>query len=261
MLRALRPGVASAFAPLLRPASAAGAAANALRRPDAWWNSSSRPAAPGAACAALAAAPSLPRGGRLGLGFGWQGAVAAGVAAPHGARAVSSSPVCRALDDFHISLPEKDGEGNNIYPQVGRSWLASELRLKSFSDLHKLWWILLKERNSLMVQPAPGSWILTPEARCGENCLRLGWPHMRLAAGVAHARARSSPSSWPAQRLTHLPRQMEKHVNRGKGMAIPNPGRIRKVPPSPPRVSPCGRNPRAPALVSHGLCQPRGARL
>ncbi|KAJ1486648.1 mitochondrial 39-S ribosomal protein L47 (MRP-L47)-domain-containing protein [Baffinella frigidus] len=172
VLRALRPGVASAFAPLLRPASAAGAAANALRRPDAWWNSSSRPAAPGAACAALAAAPSLPRGGRLGLGFGWQGAVAAGVAAPHGARAVSSSPVCRALDDFHISLPEKDGEGNNIYPQVGRSWLASELRLKSFSDLHKLWWILLKERNSLM---------------------------------------------------------MEKHVNRGKGMAIPNPGRIRKV--------------------------------
>ncbi|CAL8471944.1 g11486 [Coccomyxa elongata] len=60
------------------------------------------------------------------------------------ARFVSTTPCARGLEDF-FDTPVKEGEKVT----AGRAWKAADLRLKSWDDLHKLWYVLLKERNML----------------------------------------------------------------------------------------------------------------
>lgn len=71
------------------------------------------------------------------------------------ARSISSTrTLFNSLHDFF-----EDGRSLPIFertkaPAYGRAWKADELRLKSFEDLHKLWFVLLKEKNLLATQKA-----------------------------------------------------------------------------------------------------------
>nr|KAJ3418206.1 39S ribosomal protein L47, mitochondrial [Polyrhizophydium stewartii] len=63
---------------------------------------------------------------------------------------LSSTRTVLGLDEFFDS-----GKGwvwNDKELPTGRAWLSAELRNKSFDDLHKLWWVCIKELNKLYSQ-------------------------------------------------------------------------------------------------------------
>ncbi|KAM3620114.1 uncharacterized protein V6R79_018459 [Siganus canaliculatus] len=61
-------------------------------------------------------------------------------------RAVHTTVCRRGLEEF-FDLPENWGETS---VKSGAPWTAKQLRTKSNEDLHKLWYVLLKEKNMLL---------------------------------------------------------------------------------------------------------------
>jgi len=90
--------------------------------------------------------------------------VGAGLAISKSFSRFSALPICFSVATFTTLLKKADSCGLDQFFEQGRSlpakhntgrpWLASELRQKSFEDLHKLWYVLLKERNLLATQDA-----------------------------------------------------------------------------------------------------------
>ncbi|KAJ8602981.1 hypothetical protein CTAYLR_001490 [Chrysophaeum taylorii] len=86
-----------------------------------------------------------------------------------------SSATRRGLEEFYDTRHHLRPNENPIY---GRAWEASELRRKSFGDLHKLWYVLYKERNVL----------LTETARARRFNMRIKAPQRKTAVRKAMAR-------------------------------------------------------------------------
>ncbi|KAG2497272.1 hypothetical protein HYH03_004856 [Edaphochlamys debaryana] len=74
----------------------------------------------------------------------------AGSLAATGLRALHASAPSADLRQF-LDWDSRDGDKVQAY---GRGWKVEELRNKSWQDLHKLWYVCVKERNLLLTEMA-----------------------------------------------------------------------------------------------------------
>lgn len=75
----------------------------------------------------------------------------------HAFTSSASKPLQICAAGIHTTKPRNDlmeffddkKNWNKQEVRLGRAWRIEELRIKSNSDLHKLWYVLLKEQNML----------------------------------------------------------------------------------------------------------------
>mmetsp|Transcript_17206 Transcript_17206/g.52288 ORF Transcript_17206/g.52288 Transcript_17206/m.52288 type:complete len:152 (-) Transcript_17206:180-635(-) len=112
-------------------------------------------------------------------------------------RDVRGTPPRLGLEEFFDS---RHRERCREDPIAGRAWEASELRRKSFSDLHKLWYVLLKERNVLLTESNRarrfGMRIKAPERK---RAVRKSMARIKLVLSERRAAYRLSIGAPPTQ--------------------------------------------------------------
>jgi len=95
----------------------------------------------------------------------------------HAARRIGGT--ARAMVGRHYSASPRVGMGFEEFVEeklkpgemmvTGRAWTTADLRRKSFDDLHKLWYVLYKERNLLLSQRDKSRRALQPILKPDEN--------------------------------------------------------------------------------------------
>jgi len=124
------------------------------------------------------------------------------------------SPIRRDLYEFFET--EKNRGEQTV--RVGREWRKDELRIKSNQDLHKLWYVLLKERNMLLTmehafkeewEAMPNPERIDKVEESMENLESVVRERNRafhqLEAGVAGEREREYRKDWTGRVVAYKP--------------------------------------------------------